>query len=326
MNVIFNNIKLSGMAVALPSNKVQLTSLSSLYGGKEVDRIIASTGIESIRVASPDVNASDLCFQAAVNLLNHLKINSEEIDAIVFVSQTHDAVMPATSASLQHKLNMNTNAVAFDINYGCSGYLYGLYQAAMLLKSGGCKRVLLCAGDVITPLINPNDRHVRMIFGDAGSASILEHGDDTLGIVLKTDGSGKEHLCIDESGFLHMNGAAIMEFALRVVPEVIQELLTMQDLKYSDIGTFAFHQANQFMLNYLRKKMRLEKEAVPISMQDTGNTGPASIPLVLSRSFDELSKQDQLKKVVMCGFGVGLSWAAASLNLSNTVFLPPIEM
>lgn len=247
-------------------------------------------------------------------------------------SQTHDAIMPATSVMMQHRLGMSTEAVAFDISYGCSGYVYGLYQASMLISSGGCKRVLLCAGDVITPLLDPLDRNVRMVFGDAGSATLIENGTDSIAFSLNTDGSGMHHLRAAKSNakanhdsYLYMNGAAVMEFALREVPTTINKLLKMKDWKADEVGTYAFHQANGFMLNYLRKKMELPKQAVPITVENTGNTGPASIPLALSLTKDRLCDEGRLDKVIMCGFGVGLSWASAGMNLGNTLILPPVE-
>lgn len=343
VKISFENLSVTGVAVAIPKNKLNMSSLNDEFGNNEVKRIIASTGISSVRVADSNVNASDLCFAATINLLENIKIPAETIDAIVFVSQTPDAIMPATSVMLQHRLGMSTNVVAFDISYGCSGYVYGLYQAAMLIASGGCKRVLLCAGDVITTLLHPSDRQVRMVFGDAGSATLIEKGTDRIAFSLKTDGSGMHHLRAakssvnskslnpivqgqsDREGYLYMNGAAIMEFALREVPLMINELLSMKNWQSDEVGTFAFHQANEFMLNYLRKKMALSKQAVPIAVENTGNTGPASIPVVLSLTQDRLREENRLGKVVMCGFGVGLSWASAGLDLSKTLILSPVE-
>jgi 3-oxoacyl-[acyl-carrier-protein] synthase-3 len=240
--------------------------------------------------------------------------------------------MPATSVMLQHRLGISTNAVAFDISYGCSGYIYGLYQAAMLLVAGGCHRVLLCAGDVITPLLHPGDRHVRMVFGDAGSATLIESGNDKIAFSLKTDGSGMNDLHCDkynidtnEKQYLFMDGAAIMSFALREVPLIVDDLLKLKQWHANEVGTFALHQANAFMINYLRKKMKITKEAVPITMESTGNTGSASIPLSLTLSHQRLCQENRLDKVVMCGFGVGYSMGAAGVNLSKTIITPPVQ-
>lgn len=332
MNISFKNVSVSGIAVALPKDKLNLSSLGDLYGVNEVKRIMASTGISTIPVADEKTKTSDLCLAAAKNLLHSANILVDSIDAIVFVSQTHDAIMPATSVMLQHRLGLKTDAVAFDISYGCSGYVYGLYQAAMLITSGGCKRVLLCTGDVITPLLHPSDRNVRMVFGDAGSATLIEHGEDSISFSLKSDGSGMDYLKankqkneISTDNYLYMNGAAVMEFALREVPVMVNELLKIKNWQADEVGAFIFHQANEFMLNYLRKKMALSKQAVPIAVENTGNTSSASIPLTLALTGDQLYQEDRLNKVILCGFGVGLSWAAAGLDLSKTLILSPLE-
>lgn len=334
MKVTFPNLAIRGIAAALPKDTLDISALGKKFGDNEVKRIMASTGIKSIHIANNDMKLSDLCLTASTHLLNSLNITADSIDAIVVVSQTHDAIMPATSAMLQNKIGLGKHVVAFDISYGCSGYIYGLYQASMLISSGGCKRVLLCAGDIISPLLHPEEHQVRLVFGDAVSATIIEKGSDTFDFILNTDGSGKAHLKADKlsrnklehSGYIYMNGAEIMEFALREVPSTINELLHMKNWKTEDVGTFVLHQANYFMLNYLRKKMQLTKEAVPIAVENVGNTGPASIPLTLSIFGDQLIKEERLTNVVMCGFGVGLSWAAAGLNLSKTTFLPPVEI
>lgn len=329
MKVSFSGLAVTGITATLPKNKMDLAALGKKFGENEVKRIMASTGIKRVGIADEEVNASDLCLVAANNLLKKMNVAANTLDAIIFISQTPDAIMPATSVMLQDRLGMSTRAVAFDISYGCSGYIYGLYQAAMLISSGGCNKVLLCAGDVISPLLHPLDKHVRMVFGDAGSATVIERGDDEVAFTFKTDGSGSQHLrtakITNQQTYLHMDGSAVMEFALREVPAIVQELLSMKKWQNDEVGTYAFHQANFFMLNYLRKKMQLTKEAVPIAVENNGNTGSASIPLTLSLTHNGLRHEDRLNKVVMCGFGVGLSLGAVGLNLSKTIILPPTD-
>lgn len=346
----FTHSIIKGIASAIPKDTVDLSSFSSLYGTEEVKRIIASTGIEQIRVAKEGQCTSDLCAAAAEVLLEKLELSPSTIDGIVFVSQTSDYKMPATSVLLQHRLGLPTTAVAFDINYGCSGFVYGLYQASMLIESGGCERVLVCVGDTSTRLVHPGDRSVRMVFGDGGSATLLEKGESTSHFILRTDGSGAEHLIIPAGGSrkplsdetsipfevedgnirneesVGMNGMEIMSFALREIPPMIDELLDLTGWNKDEVGTYALHQANKFMLDYLRKKMKLHKNSVPVAVSNVGNTGPASIPLMLSIKNTELTESNQLQKVICCGFGVGLSWASCSLDLSSTLILDPIEV
>lgn len=330
MNVIIDNIKISAISAAIPKNYLDLYSLSELYGENEVKRIIENTGIEKVRVANYGMKASDLCYSAAKCLMDAMQLNPLELDAIVLVTQTPDGIMPATSVILQHKLGLATHVVALDISYGCSGYVYGLYVASLLINSGGCKKVLICAGDVITPLINKNDRNVRMVFGDAGSATLMEKGGESIAFSIKTDGSGKDFIKTaihdDMNPYVYMDGASVMNFALQEVPLIIDQLLNIKQWQADEVGVYALHQANQFMLNYIRKKMKINKENLPISVQDVGNTGPASIPLLLAREFQSFKKNNMLSSSVLCGFGVGLSCAAAALNLNDTIILNPIEI
>jgi len=330
-------LRVTGIAAALPQNRLDLLSLSTQFGEAEVRRIIAGTGIHAIRVARHKQRASDLCAAAAIQLFSSLNISPDSIDGIIFVSQTSDAALPATSVILQDRLSLPTTSVAFDINYGCSGYIYGLYQAAMLLIAGGCSRVLLCVGDVITPILDPEDRAVRMVFGDAGSATLIEKGEDTFSFILRSDGSGAESLhagwhptdyngIVNKSNYLSMDGSAIMEFALREVPLCVQETLNLQGWDKSSLDVCILHQANQFMLNYLRKKMDIPKELVPIALSEIGNTGSASIPLTLSLKHEELRSKSTLNRSILCGFGVGLSWGAVGLNLSKTSLIPVIDV
>jgi 3-oxoacyl-[acyl-carrier-protein] synthase III len=350
MKAAFHSIRIKGISTAIPEDILNLTALCSLYGSEEVNRIIARTGIEQVRVARDGQCTSDLCAAAAGGLLAKLKVTASTIDGIIFVSQTPDYKMPATSVLLQHRLGLPTTAVAFDINYGCSGFVYGLYQASMMIEAGGCERVLVCVGDTSSKLVHPGDRAVRMVFGDGGSATLVEKGESTSHFILKSDGSGAEHLIIPAGGWrkpsskqtsipiededgnirneetLRMNGMEIMSFALREVPPMINELLGNAGWKKDEVGTYALHQANQFMLEYLCKKMKLQKNSVPIAVSAVGNTGPASIPLMLSIKHNELSERNQLQKVICCGFGVGLSWASCSIDLSATCILDPIEV
>ncbi|MBF0450076.1 MAG: ketoacyl-ACP synthase III [Candidatus Magnetomorum sp.] len=340
MNVRINNVFVRSIATALPDETYDLTDLSDIYGEDEVNRIIKINGISKIRVAPEEVCASDLCEKAANLILENN--DKEKIQGIVFVSQTPDYILPATSACLQHRLGLSNECVAFDISNGCPGYIYGLFQAAMLINSGSCDSVLVCAGDVISKYINPLDRSNRMVFGDAGSATILEKGAGKISFSIMTDGSGADNLIIPAGGCrypknedsemvsvkndgnmrsdedLFMNGLEIMNFSNREVPIRVDAVIDKQGWEKSEVTLFGFHQANQFMLNNLRKIMKISKEKLPIAMQETGNTGQASIPLMLALEQKNLIKNNRLEKSVLCGFGVGLSCAAAALDLSKT--------
>lgn len=322
----FSNIQVTAICAALPHARLDLLTLSSVFSEMDIKRIMHSTGISHIAVASASQKSSDFCYIAAKSILHQLNISPKTIDAVVFISQTPDAKLPATSVILQHRLALNSEVLAFDINYGCSGYIYGLLQASILIQSGAAKRVLVCAGDTITHHLNPTDHSVRLVFGDAGSATLIEKGTDELSFAVYTDGSGEHQLKANINGYLHMDGKAVMEFALEKVPPCIDEVLQMKKWEKKEVGAYVLHQANHFMINYLRKKMLLSADAVPITMQKTGNTGPASIPLALAMVRERLQAENRLEKIILCGFGVGFSWGAIGLDLSKTILLPVCEM
>ncbi|OGT06655.1 MAG: hypothetical protein A2103_03550 [Gammaproteobacteria bacterium GWF2_41_13] len=330
MNVKLKNLSIKGVLTVVPKNKLVLQTLSDKFGFNEIKRIMMSTGIESVGIALPDQKASDFCLYAAQHLMEQLSILSKSVDAIIFVSQTPDYKMPATSCVLQGKLKLPKTVLAFDINYGCSGYIYGLYQASLLVNSGSCERVLVCVGDTISHHLSPDDQKTRLVFGDGGAATIVERGEHDIAFNIMTDGTGFQHLMVDKTkegsdADLCMNGSEIMEFALREVPLSIDAVLSQMDWRKEDVGIFALHQANQFMLDYLRKKLNLKREQVPIAVKCYGNTGSASIPLVLCHHCKDFTAESRAK-VILSGFGAGLSWGSVATNLSQTTIMDVMEI
>jgi 3-oxoacyl-[acyl-carrier-protein] synthase-3 len=327
----FPGISLKAVTAALPAASLGVGEFGAMFGEREVRRIMDSTGITSVRVAN-SLTVADLCEAAARQLISKSNISIESIDAIVVVTQTPDDLMPGVAVKLHARLGLPQESLAFDINYGCSGFIYGLTQAAMLITSGGCKSVLLCTGDITTQILNPDDHHVRLVFGDAASASLVTSGDDQLDVLIRTDGSGRDHLRTPleygqgsrRLGYLRMNGSEVMNFALTQVPPLIKALLEQTGITHKDIDLLVFHQANRFIINYLRKMTNVPSDRVPIDVADVGNTGPSSIPLLLARA--GLSKPRPWANAIVCGFGVGLSWGAAKLDLSNTDLIPPVEI
>ena len=337
------------MAASLPAQLLELRTLAADFGETEVQRIMVSTGVEAVRIAPPTVTASDLCELAARELLTRIGVEPAEVDGIVFVSQTPDYILPATSICLQHRLGLPKTAVGFDIPQGCSGYIYGLLQACLLVASAACRLVLVCAGDTISRYIHPRDRSVRMVFGDAGSATLVARGSGTISFALYSDGSGAGDLIIPAGGSrqprsadtavasadhhgnlrsadnIYMNGAEIMGFAVEAVPKLLDRVLALAGWPKESVGLYALHQANKFMLNNLAKLSRLPKGTVPVGMARTGNAGPASIPLLLAVKREEFPAERRARSV-FCGFGVGLSWGACAVGLGTTTILPPVEM
>lgn len=331
----FQHIAINGIASALPEKGLTLKDFTESFGALEVERIARSTGIEAVRIAD-GLSTVDLAVGAANSLIDGLKIQKASIDAVVLVTQTPDHCMPASSALLAHRLGLHHDIPAFDLNFGCSGYLYGLFQAAMLISSGGCGCVLVCTSDVISKLLHPDDRHVRMVFGDGATATLVSQGLDGLDLSFQTDGGGENHLrtpitygadpaCSAATGFLQMDGAQVMNFALDRVPVAINQFLAQCQMPSADqLPLLLLHQANQFMLGYLSKKLRIPPERVPVSIRHVGNTGPSSIPLMISQGHPAHSFQQN--DVIACGFGVGLSIGVGRLALASTLVIPPINV
>lgn len=347
MKTIIGNIGIKSIASWLPSNELDMHSLGTLYGETEVENIIKVTGVEHVRIADVDMTSSDMCQRAAEYLFEADGIDRSTINGLVFVSQTTDYILPATSISLQHRLGLSQDTVCIDIHYGCSGYVYGLFQAACWISSGMCDNVLVLAGDTTSRMINPLDKSLRMVFGDCGTATLVTSGEFSIGFHIQSDGKGADRLIVPAGGFrtpispetsvleydeehngrtqndLFMDGMAIFNFAITQVHKNIDTLLETMNWKKEDVGLFALHQANVFMVNYVRKKLKVPPTLTPTNVTNYGNTGPATIPLLLSDLCGE--GQYNLSKVVMSGFGVGLSWGSIAANLSNSKFYKPFN-
>ena len=351
MKCLINNVSIQAIATYLPTNILEMTSLNDLYGEDDVKMVINATGVERVHVADEQQTASDMCFEAASFLIEKEKINKEDIDALVFVSQTADYRAPATSIILQDRLGLSKEIVCFDIPYGCSGYIYGIFQAASLIGSGACKNILVLAGDTTTKMINPKDRSQRMVFGDCGSATIVSKGEGQIGFHICSDGSEHEKVIIPAGGFripssedtrkeysdsegnirtqenLYMDGSSVFNFIIKSAQQSINTLLQYMKWDKDDVNFFALHQATRFTLSYLRKRLKLDSEKAPINIANYGNTGPTTIPLVLTDTSHNESGVDTTNwnKVLMSAYGVGLSWGSIACDLSETHIYKPIN-
>jgi 3-oxoacyl-[acyl-carrier-protein] synthase-3 len=329
---------LRSVAVHLPAKVVTNEQLHAENPGWDMARIAAKTGIESRRIAAADETAADLAFAAAERLFANSTVQRDEIDYLLFCTQSPDYRLPASACILQDRLRLSVNCGAIDFNQGCSGYIYGLQLANALVSSRTAHNVLLLTGETYSKYIHPQDRSVRVLFGDAATASIISadtQGARIIATEVGTDGTGYNNLIVpmggarkrsgaespqefcDENGSirseenLFMDGQELFAFTLKRVPALVARLLQKTGLAAEEIDTYVFHQANAFMNEHLRTKMRLPKEKVPLSLQDVGNTVSNTIPLTLSRIAPQLSSGS---KVMLIGFGVGYSWGAALLE------------
>ncbi len=335
------NVEIKGIVSAVPKNKVNNFDLTNLFEKEELEKTIKLTGVKSRHIATEQICTSDLCVAAAKNLLDDIIWAPETIDCLIFVSQTPDYILPATSCSIHQRLNLSKNCATFDVNLGCSGYVYGLWIASNLMRNSEIKRCLLLVGDTINRTVYPKDKATSLLFGDAGSATALEqsHNSESLYFVLGTDGYGANNLIIQGGGFrkpyyleydeakkhLYMNGEEIFNFTIQVVPGMIEDLLKYAQLDRENVDYFVLHQANEFIIKHLAKKAKISIEKVPITLSNFGNTSSASIPLTISSAFSKDLSENK-RKLIMSGFGVGYSWASVLADVGPLESIKLIEV
>jgi 3-oxoacyl-[acyl-carrier-protein] synthase-3 len=326
----------------LPSRKLTNAQLAEEYEDWGVEKIFEKTGISERRIAEPGECASDLGVAAAQKLFASGACVPEAIDVLLFCTQTPDYFLPATACLVQDRLGLRTNSGALDFSVGCSGYVYGLALAKALIENGMADNVLLITADTYTKFLNPTDRGVRTIFGDGAAATLIAANpgnEAAIGpFVFGTDGRGADKLIVPAGGSrlrpspatarekddgtgvfrsaenLYMDGPEIFNFSLRVVPQVVRQLLEKTRMKPEEVDYFVLHQANRFMLEHLRRKIKIPAEKFCINMDSYGNTVAATIPMALEIALGQkLIKPGD--RIMLVGFGVGYSWAAAMANI-----------
>lgn len=324
--------RIAGVASCVPPRIVDNEEFERRFGDGAAD-VTKMTGVRQRHYAEPGVATSDLCERAAEHLLDKLGWERETVDGVIFVSQSPDLLLPATACIVQGRMGLRTGIIGYDVSLGCSGYPYGLWQAMMIMQTGAAKRMLLMVGDISTRCIDPDDRATAMLFGDAGTVTAIEAsgaGEDQAFFVLGTDGRGAQNLMIPRSrqrtpeavgklegrdlDALYMDGGEIFNFTLKSVPPLIRKTLDWAGETVEAYDTFLLHQANTFMINHIAKKAKLPKDKVPINMDRYGNTSSATIPLLMTTDAADLLKSGR-RKVGMFGFGVGYSWASASIDM-----------
>ena len=324
----------------LPETVLTYEELEERFGSDTMQRVLSGAGIRNRRVAPGGVCGSDLAYAAAERLITRKGIDRGGIDLLIFCTQSPDYFLPSTACILHERLKLSKKCAAFDVNLGCSQYVYALSIAHGMITSGSASRALVLTGDTMSRTLHPKDRSVVPLLGDGGSASLVGEVPATqgfLGFELGTDGSGHQYLMIPAGGFrqplstdtavesvdaegnsrtpqnLYMNGVAIFHFAITVVPETIKSLLAKLSLTMADIDLFLFHQANKYMLEYLLKKMKIPAEKTHFFIEEIGNTSGSTIPILLTDAW-RAGKVRYGALVLAIGFGVGLSWAATVIR------------
>jgi 3-oxoacyl-[acyl-carrier-protein] synthase-3 len=343
------NIQIKGISATVPK-QVEDNNDFALLTGPERALFIKTVGIRYRHVAAAGVTASDLCLSAAGKLLADLGWGAAEVNVLVFVTQTPDYIIPNTASLLQEKLNLSRNCIAFDVNLGCSGYVYGLSIVGGLLQNMPGAKALLLVGDISTATISMQDKSTAPLFSDAGTATALEYSTD--GIIhfnLQTDGKEFDDIIIPGGGYrnplnetsleyteyekgisrnqlqMKLDGIKIFNFGLREVAPNIEKLLLEKGIEKDSIDYFVFHQANLLMLESIRKKLKAAPEKVPYSLYDYGNTSSATIPVTIVSELREQMESGKVK-LLLSGFGVGLSWGSAYIETKNIVCPKMIEI
>jgi len=337
---ILRRTRIAGVASAVPRRIVSNADYT-VVPQEQLARIIKYTGISYRRWAPREVCCSDLCHAAAEKLLDELSWKREEIDAVVFVSQTPDYLFPATAQILQDRLGLPKSCLAFDVNLGCSGYTYGLFVLGSLLEATGLKRGLLLAGDV-SKMHGDCDPASALLFGHAASATAMEFSENSKPIYFEmgSDGSGFKVIYVPAGGCrnpvvpesfqkdpletggsrgatdLVLDGAEIMNFTMREIPASIKRLVGFAGCELGDVDAFVFHQANLFINTQVARKIGIKPDKAPTTLFDFGNTSSATIPLTITARM----------RIVMSGFGIGLSWASTYWDPENVVCPELVEV
>ncbi len=329
----YKNVGIRAMAACVPNQIEYNKNLDYLIPEDEIEKTIESIGIHERRIAPADVCASDLCYKAAVQLMQDNDIDPNSIDVLLFVSQTSDYRIPATAPILQHRLGLSKDTACLDITLGCSGFVYALSTAYAYASMDGVNRVLLLDGETFSKIVNRRDKVDWPLYGDGATATLVEKGNfDPSIFILKSDGSGENAVkihagmrypitpesCEDkerEEGNIrtdmevYMDGMDVFNFAMSVVPKSVKEIVKETETSLDDIDYLVFHQANKFMTDFFVKRLKFDINKVPYCIQKFGNTSSTSVPLTIVSEMGNKVKEGDV--VVMSGFGAGLSWATA---------------
>lgn len=339
------HVKIAGISACVPKN---IEKNSETYKWGDFDKVRDVIGIDQRHVAPKGICASDLFLAAGEKLISELDWDKSEIKAVVVVCQTPDYIQPPTACILQDKLGLGQDCYATDVPHGCSGWVYGLSVLTALMQTGYIKKGLLFSGDTPTKCVSPEDKSTWPLFGDAGTCTAVEYTEEDTSIKFAccTDGSGRDGIQIHDGGYrypfnehtldmvdygdgivrnhnhLAMEGMTVFSFAISKAPKQINELIEYFKLDPEIIDYYVLHQANMYMDEKIRKKMKLPLEKVLYCIQEFGNTSSGSIPLSLvSRAREELTTKKM--HLIGSGFGVGLSWAAAYFE-TDKICIPNI--
>lgn len=347
----FKGIGISAIAGAVPKHVIKNLEYTEFFPEEQVKEVVAKVGVYERRFADAATCSSDLCFAAAQKLLIDNDIDRSEIDLLVFISQTQDYRMPATACTLQHRLGLNNSCIAFDVNLGCSAFIYGMSVVYSMMQTGAIRKALILDGETRSKVYGPRDRRSAFIFGDGGVAALVERserfGETTLS--LNTDGSRADLIMIKAGGYRHMStpetlkervvdqygnmrseeqgymkGGDVFNFVIREIPRDIKRTIAEAGITTNDIDFFCFHQANNFINSYIAKKMKLDMDKIPHTIEKFGNTSSVSVPLTIVSELK--GKMEGQKRLMMSAFGVGMTWATGVVSFCDTRISDVVEV
>ncbi len=341
------NIKIAGMTCVVPKNKVTVKSFSNVFGDEVTTKFSTATGIKEMYKALPEQTASDLATAAGERLFEQMEIKPSDIGLMLLVTQSPDYRRPSSASVVQKRLGLPMDCSCMEINLGCSGFVYGLQTAMSMMMTSDQKYGLLLMGETASKLVDPHDKSIVMMYGDAGAAILLEKTEEEVSstTLLRSDGSRYKAIILPAGGFrdmnpshdkflcsdgierslydIYMDGTSVFSFSITDVPKALSDYLEYTESTVTDYDTFVFHQANEFIIKQLIRKLKLKKENVPISLDRYGNTGGISIPLTMCDAYGDCESGD--KKVLMAGFGIGLSWGVSSITVNLDKIFPITE-
>jgi 3-oxoacyl-[acyl-carrier-protein] synthase-3 len=342
----FNNIRITGVASAVPKQCVKATDYYEKFGQDGVDKFVKMTGVEEVRKTAHQQTASDLGYAAAEELISKKNLDRKDIKALVFVAHSTDYRRPATACVLHKRLQLEKDCVAFDVSLGCSAFVYGAQIISSLMTSSDIDKALLIVGETMSKMVYPEDKSSVMLFGDAGAAILFEKAENKLSGMLCSDGEGYKAIIAPAGGFRNMDaskepmmfgdgnertlyntlmdGTKVFEFTIRDVPKTIKAFMEKENMSAEKYDYYIMHQANKYIHKQLQKKLKMPAEKMPLCLDRYGNTSAAAIPLTLSDAFGNLQDEQEIS-VLMCGFGVGLSWGVMGTTLNTKEIFPVIE-
>lgn len=349
--ITYRDVGITGMAAAVPANVINNYEMDLYFNKDDISGIIDKIGVKERRFASADTCSSDLCHAAAEKLFADMNIDRSQIDLLLFISQTPDYRMPATSVILQNRLGLPTSVITLDINLGCSAFLYGLTIAYSMIAAGSVRKALILDGETRSKVYSLKDRKTGFLFGDGGIAALVEK-DEKFGnswFSLNSDGSRESLIKIPAGGYRkmssietltekvvdeygnirseehgYMEGADVFNFVIREVPRDFNRLIQYSNIDSSSIDYFVFHQANSYINGFLAKKLNLPADKLPATIHKFGNTSSVSIPLTIVSEL--INKLTGRKRLLMSGFGVGLTWGTAVVDVEDCLISNLVEV